>query len=201
MRRFYRSHWPIRLAIMSLLVCGAAVLYSARASAAATNQEQPVVSHVLRYRSPEASEVALVWGVNNWQLLPEAQRPQGTTIIKTAAEVMQTPMRPMNGVFEVTVQAPAGATINYIFHITRTRSGVSAEAWDLNVVSGREFYTIAVANGVTDVQPTISLGQELFASGADATSQWIAAMVTLGLTLLTGWIIIRLYARNPYIDY
>jgi hypothetical protein len=201
MRRFSTSRWPAWLVAVSLLVCGVALLRSPIASAAAVYQEQPLVNHVLRYRSPEAREVALVWGVNNWQLLPESQRPHGTTIIKTAAEVMQTPMRPVNGAFEVTVQAPAGATINYIFHITRTRSGVSAEAWDLNGVPERDFYTIALANGVTDVQPTISLGQELFASGADATAQWIASLVLLVLTLLIGFLGLQFYTRNPYIDY
>jgi hypothetical protein len=178
-----------------------ALLCSPTASAVAAYQEQPLVNHVLRYSSWEASEVALVWGVNNWKLLPAAQRPQGTTIIKTISDVMRTPMRRVNGAFEVRVQAPAGATINYIFQITRTRSGVGAEAWDLNGVPERDFYTIAVANGVTDVQPTIWLGQELLASGADATSQWIGALVLLGLTVLIGWVSLRLYARNPYVDY
>ena len=199
MRRLSISRWLVWL--LPLLVCGSAGLYPPQASGAAASQEQPFVSHVLRYSSSEASEVGLVWGVNNWQLLPESQRPQGTTIIKTTSEVMQTPMRLVSGVFEVTIQAPAGTTINYIFHITRTRSGVSAEAWDLNGMPERDFYTVVVSNGVTNVQPTISLGQELLASGSDAISQWIAALTLLGMTLLIGYVILRLYARNPYVDF
>jgi len=196
MRHLSISRWLVWLLL--LLACGAAGLYPPQAAA---SQEQPFVSHVLRYSSSEANEVALVWGVNNWQLLPESQRPQGTTIIKTTSEVMQTPMRLVSGVFEVTIQAPAGTTINYIFHITRTRSGVSAEAWDLNGMPERDFYTVVVSNGVTNVQPTISLGQELLASGSDAISQWIAALTLLGMTLLIGYVILRLYARNPYVDF
>src|SRR5690242_14837929 len=110
MRHVYLSRWLACL--MLLLACGAAGLGPQQANGAAASQEQPFVSHVLRYSSTEASEVALIWGVNNWQLLPEAQRPQGTTIIKTRSEVMQTPMRSVNGVFETTIQAPAGTTIN-----------------------------------------------------------------------------------------
>jgi hypothetical protein len=199
MRHFYISRWLVCLSL--LLVCGAAGLYPPRVSHAAAFQEQPLVSHVLRYTSPEASEVALIWGVNTWQLLPASQRPQGTTITKTTSEVMQTPMRSVNGVFEVTIQAPEGTTINYIFHITRTRSGVSVEAWDLNGMPERDFYTVAVSNGVTNIQPTISLGQELLASGSDAISQWIAALTLLGMTLLIGYVILRLYARNPFLDF
>jgi hypothetical protein len=65
----------------------------------------------------------------------------------------------------------------------------------------RDFYTVVVSNGVTNVQPTISLGQELLASGSDSISQWIAALTLLGMTLLIGYMILRLYARNPYIDF
>jgi hypothetical protein len=189
------------LAVMLLLACTAAALYPPLVRDAAAYQEQPLVSHVLRYSSPEASEVAMIWGVNNWHLLPESQRPQGTTLTKTISDVMRTPMRRVNGAFELTLQLPAGTTINYIFQITRTRSGVSAEAWDLNGVPERDFATVVVANGVTDILPTISLGQELFARGADATSQWVAALVLLGLTLLIGFLGLELFTRHPYLDF
>lgn len=193
-----RSAW---LAMALLLICGAAVLRPTLASGAATYQEQPFVTHVIRYSSSEASQVALVWGVNDWHMLPEAQRPQGTTIIKTTSDVMQTPMNRVNGMFEVALQAPAGTIVNYIFHITRTRSGVTVDVWDLNGVPERDFFTVAAANGVTNVLPTISLGQALSSSTADVLSQWMAALVFLGMTLLIGLMALRFYARNPYLDF
>src|SRR5688572_21639148 len=101
------------LVMTLLLVCGAAALRPPHAHGATAYQEQPLVTHVLRYNSSEASEVALIWGVDGWHMLPEAQRPLATTIIKTANEVMRTPMKRVNGLFEVTLQVPAGATINY----------------------------------------------------------------------------------------
>jgi hypothetical protein len=159
------------------------------------------VTHVLRYNLSEAGEVALIWGVNGWHMLPEAQRPAGTTIVKTTSDVMQTPMKRTNGSFEVTLQVPAGSTIDYLFHITQARSGVKADAWDLNGVPERDFNTVIVANGVTDVPPTISLGQELFASTADTFSQWIAALILLCMTLLLAIIALRLYMRDLYMDF
>lgn len=184
-----------------LLICGAAALSPQHVSGATAYQEQPFVTHVLRYNSAEASEVALIWGVNYWQVLPEVQRPLGTTIIKTTSEVMQTPMHRVNGLFEVTLQAPAGTTINYIFHITRTRSGITADAWDLNGVPERDFNTVIVANGVTDVLATVSLGQDLFASPADTISQWVAALILLCVTLLIGIMALRFHTRNPYLEF
>lgn len=200
MKQLQISRGSAWLVITFLLVCGTAAFHPPHVSGATAYQEQPVVTHVLRYNSSEASEVALIWGVNGWQMLPEAQRPAGTTIVKTVNEVMQTPMNRTNGSFEATLQVPTGSTIEYIFHITRARSRVKAEAWDQNGLE-RNFYTVIVANGVTDVTPTISLGQELFASTADTSSQWIAALVTLGMTLLIGLVGLRFHTRNPYIDF
>jgi hypothetical protein len=201
MRYLHKLRGRSWLLMVVLLICGATAFSTPRVNGAAAYQEQPLVTHVLRYNSSEAGEVALIWGVNGWHMLPEAQRPTGTTIVKTATEVMQTPMKRTNGSFEVTLQLPAGSAINYLFHITQTRSGVKAEAWDLNGLPERDFYTVVVANGVTDVTPTISLGQELFVSAADVTSQWIAGLVLLCMTLLFAIIGLRFYARDPFLDF
>jgi hypothetical protein len=193
-----RSTW---LVITLLLICGAALLYPSQVSGTTTDQDQSLITHVLRYHSSEAGEVALIWGVNGWQMLPAAQRPADTTIVKSTNDVMQTPMQRTNDAFEVTLQVPAGSTIDYLFHITRARSGVKAEAWDFNRLPEQDFHTLIVANGVTDVPPTISLGQELFGGPADAMSQWVAALILLGMTLLIGCLGLRLYMRNPYVDF
>jgi hypothetical protein len=107
----------------------------------------------------------------------------------------------VNGRFEVTVQAPAGSTISYIFHITRTRSGANADTWDLNGKPERDFLTVAEMNGVTEVQPTISLGEELFVSADDVWSQWVPSLVLIGATLLIGYAALRFRVGNPYLDY
>jgi len=110
-------------------------------------------------------------------------------------------MKRVNDLFEVTLQAPAGTTINYIFHITRTRSGVSAEAWDLNGLPERDFQTVVAINGVTEVAATISLGQQLFASTYDVSLQWISSLILAGITLLIGLVALRVRTRNPYLDF
>ena len=197
----HRLRRPFWLVMMLLLVCGAVALRPPYVSGATAHQAQPFVTQVLRYDSSEAGEVALIWGVNDWHMLPEAQRPAGTTIIKTKSEVMRTPMKRVNDLFEVTLQAPAGTTINYIFHITRTRSGVSAEAWDLNGLPERDFQTVVAINGITEVAATISLGQQLFASTDDVSLQWISSLILVGITLLIGLVALRVRTRNPYLDF
>ena len=195
------SRGRVWLVMMLLLVCGAAALRPPHVSGATVSQEQPFVTQVLRYDAPEAGEVALIWGVDDWQILPEAQRPAGTTIVKTTNDVMRTPMERVNGLFEVTLQAPAGTTINYVFHITRTRSGINAEAWDLNGKPERDFQTVVEMDGVTEVQSTIALGEELLASADDIRVQWISALVLAGITVLIIFAALRSRVGNPYLDY
>lgn len=201
MKHFHRSYVFVVCLLGLVLMYAVAGPYARPAIGAPAYQAQPMVSHVLRYRSSEASEVSLVWGVNGWHMLPEMQRPAKTTIVKTISEVMQTPMTRVNDMFEVTVQAPQGSIIDYVFHITRSRSGVNAEAWDLNGVPERDFHVAAEMNGVTEVASTISLGQQLLLSTADASLQWVSTLVLAGATLLIGFAALNFYMRNPYLDF
>src|SRR4051794_25773770 len=87
----------------------------------AQTADQPLVTQKIHYRTSEAGGVALVWGVDGWALVPEALRPAGTVLWKTA---MATPMMPVDDGFVISVQVPRGATIDYLFHITQAPSGV-----------------------------------------------------------------------------
>src|SRR6266540_4306473 len=46
----------------------------------ATLQQAELVAQEIRYQVADASEVFLVWGINGWANVPEAQRPAGTVV-------------------------------------------------------------------------------------------------------------------------
>ena len=112
----------------------------------------PLIEQEIRYQIPEAGEVFLVWGVNRWAVMPEAQRPAGT-VIKDG--VMHTPMERVHDVFVAKVQVPSGATIHYAFLITKRRSGAAVKVWE-----GKEqFRKVAVQGDVVEVKSTLTLGE------------------------------------------
>lgn len=158
--------------------------------------DQPVVTQTIRYHTREAGEVALLWGVNGWAQLPQAQRPAGTVIEKNA---MATPMTLSDDGFVVSVQVPRGATIDYLFHITRAPSGVAADAWEGNGAPNLDFHAVAQDDGVVDVRGMASLADQTFSSTSDITLQWYGILALLGVGLL---IILSLVfrSRDPYLN-
>lgn len=173
-------------------------LAGGRAAQAAPSRA--MVAHEIRYRAPDAGEVALVWGVNGWQQLPPSGRPAGTTLITTNREVMRTPMQNSQGLFHVVIEVPEGSVINFAFQITRARSGVGATVWDLNG-AGEPAFTTTTATASTEVAQTVSVGSRIFATADDEMMQLIAFGVVLALALALGAFAIRKARRNPYLDF
>jgi len=83
----------------------------------------------IRYIQPGATEVFLVWGVNGWQLLPNASQPRGTVV---RDGVMYTPMTRNEDIFSVAVTLISGTTLNYGFLTTRTANGSIVSSWEAN---------------------------------------------------------------------
>jgi hypothetical protein len=81
----------------------------------------------VRYHVGGAKEVWLVWGINEWQPVPEAMRPQGTVIIDKR---MRTLMSYRDAAFFTTVQIPIDAIFDYTFLITKTSTNSSVQLWD-----------------------------------------------------------------------
>jgi hypothetical protein len=161
----------------------------------AQTADQPLITQKIHYHTNEAGEVALIWGVDGWTLLPEALRPAGTVLQKSA---MSTPMIPVDDGFVVSVQVPRGSTIDYLFHITRAPSGVTVDAWEGNGAPTLDFHTVAQDAGVADVQSTASLAEQVFASPGDSTLQWYGVLTLLALALLLGLVVV-FRSRDPYL--
>jgi hypothetical protein len=146
----------------------------------------------------EANEVFLVWGVDGWINVPEAIQPIGTQIRKA---VMYTPMKREGSTFSVSVRVPRDSRIDYVFQITKTRSGISVDAWDANGYEKQNFYTYARQDGVVVVEPTLALGQEVVSTLADTKLQWYAAYVLIGLSVLLFNGLLVVNRQNPFMDF
>jgi hypothetical protein len=157
-----------------------------------------LVTQQIHYTMVEANEVFLVWGVDGWSNVPEAIQPIGTQIRKA---VMYTPMKREGSTFSVTVQVPRDSRIDYVFQITKTRSGISIDAWDANGYEKQNFYTYARQDGVVVVEPTLALGQEVVSTLADTKLQWYAAYVLIGLSMLMFYCLVVVNSQNPFMDF
>jgi ABC-type polysaccharide/polyol phosphate export permease/4-amino-4-deoxy-L-arabinose transferase-like glycosyltransferase len=149
--------------------------------------DTPPVTQEIRYRMPEAGEVFLVWGINGWAVVTEETRPAGTRV-KDA--LMYSPMAREGDTFIARVQAPSGATIDYVFQITKMRGGAAVDVWDTH--SGQDYHSIAAQDGVVDVQTSLALAQDrTLVSTLDAALPWL-----LGLGAVLGMGAMLIIHRN-----
>jgi Gpi18-like mannosyltransferase len=119
-------------------------------------QQQPLHSQEIRYHLPEASEVFLAWGVNNWNLPPQDVWPEGTVVREN---ILLTPMVDEDGVFTATIQLPEGTTIDYNFQITRIKSGQAVDIWDANGTSGQGYHTTVSQSDAVDVVASLTVSE------------------------------------------
>lgn len=109
-------------------------------------QAQPV-SMEIAYHMPDAGEVFLVWGINGWSILPGELRPSGTTVRDS---LMYTPMGHSHGRFFAKIQAPRGATIDFVFQITKKPDGSPVSVWDTN--SRHDYHAVATEGGKFEIE-------------------------------------------------
>ena len=144
---------------IAFLLCYFCLQPAVLASSAANSSPQTLVTQEIRYSVPESGEVFLVWGVNGWATVPETQRPTGT-VIKN--KIMHTPMQRQSNQFSAKVRVPAGATIDYVFHITKTQIGSKSDIWDNNSSANtKDYHTVAVQGGVAQIEAKITTKSSL----------------------------------------
>ncbi|MCB9100573.1 MAG: hypothetical protein H6632_13605 [Anaerolineales bacterium] len=145
-----------------------------------------LITYEIRYTIPPASKVYLVWGVNNWQLIPESLRPEWTEI---NGNVMYTAMPAEDDTFTVKIRVPVGTTVDYGFLIAEKRGfynhiwPTSAD-WDWNGDQG--YQIVALEDGITEVKPPLALSGYLFS--INFGRQILLAMVIWGgITFVLGF--------------
>src|SRR5436309_2476317 len=87
-----------------------------------------IVTQEIRFRSEDAREIFLVWGINDWKLQDTDLLPQGSYIKN---KLMYTPMRSQDGVFTVQLKVRRGAMIDYVFWISKGPANLPTDIWDI----------------------------------------------------------------------
>jgi hypothetical protein len=114
----------------------------------------------IHYENPAAGQVALVWGVNGWQTLPETSRPAGTELRNG---IMYTPMAVEDDSFIFRVMLPAWTTVDFGFLTTQDKEGNPVDIWEAN--GDKDFQTV-----MAEIDSTITIQAGQLSSGTSGTS-------------------------------
>jgi lipoteichoic acid synthase len=107
----------------------------------------------IRYMTPQATEVYLVWGLNNWNLIEESQYPSGTFV---KDNLLYTPMQAIENGFSVKIEVPEKSIIDYVFWITKGPRNVGTDIWDKNT-NNKDYHTYAAPNSIALVEPSVKI--------------------------------------------
>lgn len=133
------------------------------------------VNQQVFYELPKAGEVYLVWGLNGWKRLPDAQLPLDTTV---EAGIMRTQLTGNGRVFSANLPVPAGATLDFGFLITEKRTGETIAAWEAN--GGEDFH--AEADAATPIRYQSQLNLDEFQTAQPPLAPgwgWVLALLLL----------------------
>jgi hypothetical protein len=139
--------------------------------------EKPAAAQkTVRYRSWDASEVFLVWGIDGWFPVSPSIRPSGTRI---RLNRMYTPMAHYGEIFEMRVNVPSGSKLDCGFLITRAKgiSDLTRPIWDGSCQEGSE-------QNVIDVKAEAALTPEYSAFLPTARECVLAGIAVLPVWLL-----------------
>lgn len=172
---------------------------AAFAQSGAVKQDSPLVVETFQYQIDVASEVFLVWGINGWNTVPQETQPIPTIERKG---LMYTPMTLVNGTFETKIKVPLGVKVDYVFQITKTRTGNTINIWDSNGVPNKDYHTYAVGNdGVAKVESSYDIKNQVDPEAMRAQIMWYAIYIVFGLGLIVGFLLLRRRMRNPFLNY
>jgi hypothetical protein len=185
----------------SLLLALSVMLGAGSAVAAAPTADATLVTYQIRYSNAEAGEVALIWGINGWQFPQEELHPPGTAVFPADKPMLRTPMTYQDGMFVASLHLPVGTKIDYFFQISKTRSGVTIEAWDDGALSDKQFYALADTDSSSIVQATTGLAELSYTSPADIWIQLMSTLVLLVIGLALSIVATRMRYHDQFLDF
>ncbi|MDZ4853911.1 MAG: hypothetical protein SGJ26_03455 [Nitrospirota bacterium] len=109
----------------------------------------PLVTQEIRYHAPRAAEVWLVWGLDGWQIIPDAARPPGT-VLKSGK--MHTPMVREGNMFITTVRVPPGTVLDFLALVTKTGEGTTVDIRHEKDEEGRALSRVVAFDGRIELQ-------------------------------------------------
>jgi hypothetical protein len=162
-------------------------------SASAIRNEQPTVKLLtdppgagdtipvrlrIRYGPTDARQVRVVWGIDDWQRLPDRLLPPHTRT--TDSHLSLTAMQPNGSMFESTLPVPAGRRLDFAFQLDR------ADQYD---VSDRQRYTLSADRDSTvTIRPSLTrvTGSSLSSVLRTGALALFGCAVLAGLSALAG---------------
>jgi hypothetical protein len=112
-----------------------------------------MIQFKVRYHNPAASEVNLVWGVNDFHVVPK-NLPPGTFLTFNDSH-MNTPMKREDGVFFMEFEVEENTRFDCAFTITRTATGDAVEIWRGKNSKGA-YYTKVLTRAKADEVETLT---------------------------------------------
>ncbi len=109
----------------------------------------PLVTQEIRYRAPGAAEVWLAWGLDGWQVIPDAARPP-ETVVKNGK--MHTPMVREGNTFTTTVRVPPGTVLDFWVLIAKTEEGTTVDLRHEKDEEGRALSRVVAFDGRIELQ-------------------------------------------------
>ncbi|MDF2437809.1 MAG: Lipoteichoic acid synthase 2 [Bacteroidota bacterium] len=123
--------------------------------AADTNPEtSPVVQQDILYVCKDASEVYLVWGINNWALPEESLRPEGSFV---KDKLLFTPMKQKGNGFVASLKVLPNTMVDYVFWISGGPAKKPVDLWDLNVAPQKDYHTWSVSSNMVMVNSKVNV--------------------------------------------
>jgi arylsulfatase A-like enzyme len=96
----------------------------------ANAQQSPdsIVGQTITYHTSKATEVYLVWGIDNWAKPPAKEFQPTNTFIKR--DMAWSKMVGTKDSFSIFVRSPKGTVMNFMFWVTKDSAGRSTDGWD-----------------------------------------------------------------------
>ncbi len=139
----------------------------------------PFTTVIINYHAPEANQASLLWGVNDWHVLPQQLRPNTTTIEDGS---MLTPLtRQNNDIFTIELLLLEGMKLDFVFNITELYNNQPVDVWH---VSGDEdvstsYHWTIEPNTTIDIFPDHSIHDAIFSQTFAINWQgWVSVIVT-----------------------
>lgn len=107
----------------------------------------------IRYFRPEAKQVSMIWGINDWT--PIDEKPAGTVLNDG---VMRTPMVRQGNYFVLNISVPDKCVVDYAFTFNAVKGPfkLHEEYWDLNNHPEKKFYhTNSIRNCSITIVPDL----------------------------------------------
>lgn len=125
----------MRTLLTFLVVLSGTFLTAGESDSTARNVMQEI-----RYLAPEASEVYLIWGINNWNIPDASVRPEGSFI---KDKLLYTPMKHKGTGFSAVLSLQENTMVDYVFWITQGPAGKAVDVWDTNKSPQKDYHSLA----------------------------------------------------------